>query len=178
MSGPSDWTQPDRRSEQPGWQQPGPGGWSRDGSQPGGAGQPDPWRGEAVPPPWSPQQQYQQPNVGPPAGYGQPGYGQPGPSPHPGYQVSPYAQAPYGQPVVAPKSPGISLLASFFVPGLGTMINGEVGKGVGILVGYVVSLLLAWLLLPILVMLGLWVWGMADAYQGAQRWNARHGIVS
>jgi len=21
-------------------------------------------------------------------------------------------------------------------------------------------------------------WGMVDAYQGAQRWNARHGIIS
>jgi hypothetical protein len=23
-----------------------------------------------------------------------------------------------------------------------------------------------------------WIWGMVDAYQGAQRWNARYGIIS
>jgi hypothetical protein len=23
-----------------------------------------------------------------------------------------------------------------------------------------------------------WIWGLVDAYQGAQRWNARHGILS
>jgi hypothetical protein len=26
--------------------------------------------------------------------------------------------------------------------------------------------------------IGFWIWGMVDAYQGAQRWNARHGIIS
>jgi TM2 domain-containing membrane protein YozV len=79
---------------------------------------------------------------------------------------------------VAPKNPAVSLIASFFIPGLGTMLNGEVGKGVGILVGYFVCLFLFFLILPLLVALGLWVWGMVDAYQGAQQWNRRHGIIS
>jgi len=104
-------------------------------------------------------------------------------APPPGYAVGLYSQAPYnpaqyGQQVVAPKSPGIGLLASFFVPGLGTMINGDVGKGVGILVGYVVCLLLSFLILPLFGALGLWIWGMVDAYTGAQNWNRSHGIIS
>jgi len=79
---------------------------------------------------------------------------------------------------IAPKNPGVSLLASFFIPGLGSMLNGEVGKGVGILVGYFVCLFLFFLIVPLLGALGLWVWGMVDAYQGAQGWNRRHGILS
>lgn len=79
---------------------------------------------------------------------------------------------------VAPKNAAVSLLASFFIPGLGTMINGEVGKGIGILASYFVCLLLFFLIVPLLVAVGIWVWGMVDAYQGAQQWNRRHGILS
>lgn len=118
-------------------------------------------------------------------GYGQPGHGlQPYEAPREqhyaqtGYGQQPYAMVPYGMPVVAPKSPGLALLASFFLPGLGSIINGETGKGVGILVGYVASLFLVWLVVPVAVALGLWIWGMVDAYTGAQRWNAAHGIIS
>jgi hypothetical protein len=39
-------------------------------------------------------------------------------------------------------------------------------------------LVLFFLLVPLLFAFGIWVWGMVDAYQGAQRWNRRHGIIS
>jgi len=26
--------------------------------------------------------------------------------------------------------------------------------------------------------IGIWIWGMIDAYQGAQAWNRAHGILS
>jgi len=89
-------------------------------------------------------------------------------------------RAGYGYPpmAVAAKSPGLSLLAAFFVPGLGSMINGEVSKGVLILIGYVVSWFLTLILIGFLGVFAFWVWGMVDGYQGAQRWNARYGIVS
>ncbi len=95
-------------------------------------------------------------------------------------ELSPYGAWAPPTPgyVVAAKNPAVSLIASFFIPGLGTMLNGEVGKGVGILVGYFVCLFLFFLLVPLLVAMGLWVWGMVDAYQGAQQWNRRHGILS
>ena len=79
---------------------------------------------------------------------------------------------------VAPKNPALALIASFFVPGLGSMINGDVAKGVGILIGYVLSLVLVIVLVGIVGVFGFWVWGMVDAYQGARRWNAAHGILS
>jgi hypothetical protein len=36
--------------------------------------------------------------------------------------------------------------------------------------------LIGFLFLPVCFVV--WIWGMVDAYQGAQRWNARHGIIS
>lgn len=93
-----------------------------------------------------------------------------------GTSAYPQAYPPVRQ--VAAKSPGIALLAAFFVPGLGSLMNGDVGKGIGIFVGYAVSWLLAVVLIGFFGIIGFWIWGMVDAYQGARRWNARHGILS
>lgn len=92
--------------------------------------------------------------------------------------ASPYG-AGYAAPyAVAPKNPALMVLASFFLPGLGSMLNGDTRRGVLILVGYLVSCLLTLVLIGLVGVFGFWVWGMVDAYQGAQRWNARHGIIS
>lgn len=80
--------------------------------------------------------------------------------------------------VVAPKNPAVSLIISFFIPGVGSMVNEDVGTGVAILVLYVVGVVLALVLIGIPLAVGAWIWGMIDAYQGARRWNARHGILS
>ncbi len=101
------------------------------------------------------------------AQYGDGSYGQQG-----------YPHYPYPAYVVAPKSPALAVFASFFVPGLGSMINGDVSKGIGILIGYVISVVLAIVIIGFVGMLVFWVWGMVDGYNGAQRWNARHGILS
>ena len=92
--------------------------------------------------------------------------------------VYPYAPAQTTFTQVVPKNPAIAVLASFFLPGLGTMLNGQAGRGVLILLGYCVSWVLVIVLVGILGVFGFWVWGMVDAYQGAREWNARHGIYS
>lgn len=90
-----------------------------------------------------------------------------------------HASAGYPQHLtVAPKNPAIALLASFFFPGLGSLMNGDVGKGIGIFAGYFVSWLMAFILIGIPFLFGFWIWGMVDAYGGAKKWNARHGIIS
>ena len=99
---------------------------------------------------------------------------------------APYAPAPmYAAPptyaptyAVAPKSAGVALLASFFLPGLGQFVNGDAGKGVGFLVAYVVGWVSVALLVGIVVVPVVWVWGMVDAYQSAKAWNMRHGILT
>jgi len=106
----------------------------------------------------------------------------PMPSQHNGPPVQPpYLAQGYGYPApiqVAPKSPGLALLAACFVPGLGSLGNGEVGKGIGIFFGWCVSWLLTVILIGFFGLLGFWIWGMVDGYQGARRWNAAHGIIS
>jgi TM2 domain-containing membrane protein YozV len=117
------------------------------------------WDGES----WT---HHQPPTYAQPPTYSQP----------PTYAEPPALPAGYHR--VEPKNPALSLLASFFIPGLGTMLNGETGRGIGILVGYFVALLLSLVLIGIPFVIGLWIWGMVDAYTGAQKWNARHGILS
>ncbi|WP_076261237.1 DUF2510 domain-containing protein [Intrasporangium flavum] len=135
------------------------------------------WDGQA----WTP---HTRPAMAPPVptdSYGLPHQGAgPGPFPRPASGPAPWATpgAPVYLTQVAPKNPALSVLASFFLPGLGSMINGDVGKGVGILIGYFVSWVLTIVLVGFIGILGFWVWGMVDGYQGARLWNARHGIVS
>jgi TM2 domain-containing membrane protein YozV len=123
--------------------------------------------------------------------HAQPSYGEArlprGPYPEPRYGAVDPAVAGYAYtghsvrtngPAVGAKNPGVSLLASFFIPGLGSMINGDVGKGIVILLCYIVSVLLAFVLIGIPGVFGFWIFGMVDAYNGAKIWNARHGIYA
>jgi TM2 domain-containing membrane protein YozV len=80
--------------------------------------------------------------------------------------------------MVAPKNPAVSLIVSFFIPGVGSMINGDVGTGVAILLLYIIGWFTVLIFVGVPLALGAWIWGMVDAYKGAQRWNARHGIIS
>lgn len=97
-------------------------------------------------------------------------------------QYAPLAYPAAGGYVVAPKSPAVSLIVSFFLPGVGSMINGDVGIGITILLLWLLAIGLDVTVLALIVGvplgLGMWIWGMIDAYQGAQRWNRRHGIIS
>lgn len=110
-----------------------------------------------------PQQAY--PVAGPPPGY----YGQP-----PAYQ-QPFGYPP---PMVAPKSPGVAVLASFFLPGLGSMISGNGGIGALILILYLVSWVLTLILIGFVGVFGFWIWGMVQAHSDAVSWNRSHGIIS
>lgn len=125
-------------------------------------------------PPQYGQPQYGQPQYGLPPQYGagsvygaQPAYGAMQPyAPH--YPVSTYP--------VSRREPAFSLVLSFFLPGLGTIVNGKAGKGVAIMGGYFLGVLLSIVLIGIPIMMGFWIWGLVDAYRGAQRHNAQHGF--
>jgi TM2 domain-containing membrane protein YozV len=79
---------------------------------------------------------------------------------------------------VVPKSPGIAVIASLFVPGLGSMISGRVGVGVLILALYAISWILTIVLIGFIGVFAFWIWGMAQAYHDAVDWNRRHGFIS
>jgi TM2 domain-containing membrane protein YozV len=97
-------------------------------------------------------------------------------APQPGYPMG--MGQPQGQLTVAPRSPAISLIASFFIPGLGSMINSRVGIGILILCLYAFGFILSFFLIGVPIALGAWIWGMVDGYQSAQAWNRAHGIIS
>lgn len=102
----------------------------------------------------------------------------------PQYPPQPYAAQQWQQPggpapmAVAPKSPGLALLISLFLPGVGSIYAGSAGLGVIILVLWLISLasvfvLIGWVLAP-----ACWIWGMIAAMMNAQRWNRERGIIS
>ena len=70
-----------------------------------------------------------------------------------------------GDPRLVP----IALLASLVMPGLGSVLTGDVRRGVVILTGFVLSgLLLLPLGVPgIIAMFGFWLWGIVDLYDDA-----------
>ena len=112
------------------------------------------------PPPW--QGGYQQPQG--PYGYGPAPYQQPYPQGYP--------------PQAVPKNPGIALLISFFVPGIGSVYAGKTNTGIIILIGYIISWVLTIIFIGFLGIIGFWIWGMIDAYQAAQAWNRARGLES
>lgn len=117
-------------------------------------------------------------------------------SPAPAYPFAPRAgggPAPAGaravQTPAAPttateaKNPVLHLVASFFVPGLGSFLNGDSHRGIVIFAAYLASwfgyLLLVWALVGFIflpVAVAVWGFGMVDAYRGAEDWNRRHGV--
>jgi TM2 domain-containing membrane protein YozV len=155
---------PDYAQAQPQWD-------PQAGLQPQAEPQPQAWpqpQAEPQPQAWPQPQAELQPQA-----WAQPQYGvQPQPQQwaQPQYQGVPAA--------VAPRNPVLYLILSFLLPGLGTMVLGNVGKGVGILGLYIAGIVLSIFLIGIPLAIGAWVWGMVDAYQSAQHWNQAHGIIS
>jgi TM2 domain-containing membrane protein YozV len=79
-------------------------------------------------------------------------------------QPAPYGYPPAVTPYVKRKEPAVALLLSFFLPGLGQIYNGDVGKGIGMMFGF-------WILIWIGVGIVFWIWSMVDAYQSATNIN-------
>lgn len=74
--------------------------------------------------------------------------------------------------VVSEKSPGLAAVLSFFWAGLGQIYNGEISKGILLLVCYAVSCLLMAVVIGFITTPILWIYGMVDAYKTAERFNA------
>jgi len=136
--------------------------------------------------------------------------------------MPPAPMVPMLDPVLAAqrKNPWLHLLASFFIPGLGSLLAGHRRRG-GIILGvWALGLVLyfvaffaifnsvasnlpstndinnfnnaftgtsnafhafssLFIFVPIfmIIELGIWVFGLIDAYQAAEKWNREHGIL-
>lgn len=69
------------------------------------------------------------------------------------------------------KTPAVAILLSFIVSGAGQIYNGEVGKGIGMIVAYIICWAASALVLPIFILIALWIWGMVDANTKAKEFN-------
>lgn len=62
------------------------------------------------------------------------------------------------------KTHGMPALLSFFIPGLGQIIRGDVAKGIAIFVVWCMTVVASFFLIGIPFMIVLWVWQIYDAY--------------
>jgi TM2 domain-containing membrane protein YozV len=186
--GPRPPGQPDPGPARPAWPAPltRPQTWPEPPTVPGPQISLEPSAWPEQPPPWPRQSAAPGPA---PGGRGAPGperYASRPPEHHglqytPGQQYQEWAPLPWHDQeappaVVAPRSAAVSVLLSVFVPGLGSMVNGNARTGVTILVLNIVGWMLAIVLIGIPLAIGTWIWGLVDACQSAERWNRAHGV--
>jgi TM2 domain-containing membrane protein YozV len=69
------------------------------------------------------------------------------------------------------KSSGIAAIASFIVPGLGQIYCGKIGRGIMILIGFIIACILILVVIGIIIAPLLWVWNIYDAYSLANKIN-------
>lgn len=67
------------------------------------------------------------------------------------------------------KSAGIAAVLSFFWCGLGQIYNGQISKGIILLVVYMISWFMMFIVIGFITTPILWIWGIVDAYKTAER---------
>jgi TM2 domain-containing membrane protein YozV len=90
----------------------------------------------------------------------------------------------YGQPMmphqqqVQARSAAVAVIASLFIPGLGTMLSGRPGKGVLILACFILAAISSFFIIGFILSPVVWIYGMVAANNDTHKWNRAHGIIS
>lgn len=71
------------------------------------------------------------------------------------------------------KSSGLAAILSFFWTGVGQIYNGQILKGIILIVVQVVNSLLMFVLIGFVTYPIVWIWGMYDAYKTSEKINSR-----
>ncbi len=69
------------------------------------------------------------------------------------------------------KEPLLSVILSFFIPGLGQVYNGEAAKGLALFIGFVFSVILMTVACGFVTYLIIWLYAMYDAFVVADKIN-------
>lgn len=69
------------------------------------------------------------------------------------------------------KTPAVAILLSLIISGAGQIYNGEAGKGIAMIIGYILCWAASSLIFPILLLIVLWIYGMVDANTKAKEFN-------
>jgi len=75
------------------------------------------------------------------------------------------------------KNPGLAALASFIWCGAGQVYNGQILKGVVLLIAYLISIVLIFVLIGLITTPLLWIYGIYDAYKTAEKINAGEIVI-
>lgn len=75
------------------------------------------------------------------------------------------------------KNPGVAAVLSFFVCGLGQIYNGQILKGIIMIVCYMISWWLMFILIGFITTPILWIYGIYDAYKKAESKNITMNIA-
>jgi len=78
------------------------------------------------------------------------------------------------QVIQPPKNSGLAAILSFLIPGLGQMYNGEIGKGVMIIIVQVVNIALMAIIIGFITGPTVMIWAIYDAYKTAERINQQY----
>jgi hypothetical protein len=78
----------------------------------------------------------------------------------------------------AAKNPGLAAILSFFIVGLGQIYNGQIGKGIALMVAAVISGLLCAILVGFILFPVVWIYGIWDAYKTAEKFNRGGGAAA
>ena len=70
-----------------------------------------------------------------------------------------------------PKNPGLAAVASFFFAGLGQIYNGEITKGIILMIAQVINFCLIFVVIGIITYPITWGYGIWDAYKTAEKYN-------
>jgi len=71
------------------------------------------------------------------------------------------------------KNPGVAAILSFLWVGLGQIYNGEIMKGILLMVVYSISWLMMFIVIGFITTPILFIWGIYDAYSVAERINRK-----
>lgn len=88
-------------------------------------------------------------------------------------QQSTQSYTTYEQPNIVrnQKNAGLAAVLSFLIIGLGQIYNGEIAKGLILLVVSYLCIALAFLIIPLIVGIVLWIYAIYDAYDTAKKIN-------
>lgn len=78
------------------------------------------------------------------------------------------------QVIQQPKNPTLAAILSLLIPGVGQIYNGEVGKGILIIVVQIVNVMLMAIIIGFFTSLAVLVWAIYDAYKTAERINLQY----
>jgi len=98
-------------------------------------------------------------------------YGQPNNVP------TPYVPYTYPMPTAPPKSPGVAVILSILVPGLGHLYSGNPLSAVFWFVSAIVAAALIYILIGFVLLPMVWIGSIIHAYVSTTNYNTRHHVV-